>query len=280
MQKYLLNILPRLKAYGKQLDKMEEFADKTWVLADSDGKVITYRFKRNGVLRKSINGDIQDLHWELEGTDAIAIIDPLSKRGEMFRHGFILEGLLFVQKEGLSTTPIVFFNEAVVKDGSVNSYLLDTILQNGWLKKHKDSRGYFYDESDGPAFFTVGASVFDNELQPVMNDKIKLVDKIIHITNGRIKFIDYFVTYQSDKGKVKITSVSYRILDGTISIGDEIKVGEDYSFTGKVTLSNKTKLTIENGKVVSVNEVLSYLPILLSMIVTGVLIFVLVYFNK
>ncbi len=139
MHQYILNILPRLKAYGKRLDKKEEFVDKTWVLADNEGKVITYRFKRNGVLRKSINGNIQDLLWELEGTDAIAIIDPVSKRGEMFRHGFILEGLLFVQKEGLSTTPIVFFNEAVVKDGSVNSYLVDTILQNGWLKKHKEN---------------------------------------------------------------------------------------------------------------------------------------------
>lgn len=280
MQQYILNILPRFKAYGKQLNKIEEFADKTWVLADVNRNVITYRFKRNGVLRKSINGDIHDLEWELEGTDAIAIIDPVSKRGEMFRHGFILEGLLFVQKEGLSTTPIVFFNEAVVKDGNVNSYLLDTILQNGWLKKHKDSRGYFYDESEGPAFFTVGASVYDNQLQPVKNDKIKLVDKIIHITNGRIKYIDYFVTYQSDKGEVKITSVSYRLLDGAISIGDEIKVGEDYSFTGKVTLSNKTKLTIDNGKVVSVNEVLAYLPILLFMVLIVVLVFGMFYINK
>ena len=108
MEKYLLNLLPRLRAFGKRLNKIEEFADKTWVLRDLSGAVITYRFKRSGVLRKTINGDIQDLRWELEGTDAISITDPVSRRGEMFRHGFVLDGLLVVQKEGIQTTPFIF----------------------------------------------------------------------------------------------------------------------------------------------------------------------------
>lgn len=250
MDKYLLNLLPRLRAFGKKLNKIEEFVDKTWILFDASGDVITYRFKRDGVLRKTTNGNIKSLLWELEGTDAISITDSGTGRGEMFRHGFVLDGLLIVQKEGTRSIPFIFFNEAVVKDGDVNSYLFDTFVKNEKLKKDESVKGYYFKQPDPDSPLTVGADVFDGQLRVVEEDIIRLNDKTIYIRGGIIVSITYYKNFQTDKGEINVTSSSYMLMRGGISTGDKIKIGNVSDFTGKLKILNEdVVLLVKEGEV-------------------------------
>jgi len=247
MQKYIQNLIPRLRAFGKQLNKVEEFVDKTWVLEDNSG-IITYRFKRNGLLRKTINGDIKDSQWELEGTDAISIIDHVSKRGEMFRHGFVLDGLLIVQKEGTRSKPIIFYNESVVSDGDVESYLSKIFISKENLKKVNDSKGYYYKGEQYSGSITVGSEVFNKDFSPVIQDNISIDNKTICIENGKIKSIKYSHKLNSDKGFVYFSSISdLRILQQ----GDEVVVNSNSFFTGVLKLTSGKTIKVKDGIVTS-----------------------------
>lgn len=271
MERYLLNLLPRLRDFGKKLNKIEEFADKTWVLRDATGTIITYRFKRNGLLRKTINGDIQDLHWELEGTDAISIVDPVSRRGEMFRHGFVLDGLLIVQKEGLQTTPLIFYNEAVVRDGDVSSYLFDIFIKKEKLRKVDAAKGYYFKQNEADEPLNVGAAVYDNELRPIEKEEvISLTDRKIFIRNGRIQSIVYFKTKATDKGVITITSSNYALVNGTVSVNDEIQVGSNTSYNGRLKILGGAIIKVMNGKVVDVSYI--SLPVKIGLIAVLILL--------
>lgn len=268
MQKYLLNLIPRIKKYGKQLNKVEEFVDKSWIFYNESGDVVVYRFKRNNVLRKTVNGNIQDLFWELEGLDAISVIDPITKKGEMYRHGFVLDGLLIVQKEGIQSAPVIFFNEAVIPDGNVSSYLFDIFVRKENLQKGSDDRGYLYKRNyDNSSVYEVGSTVYDSELKIVENDVLRLADRIIYIQNGKIASITYFRQFESDKGLVKINSDSYGLIQGSFFVGDKIEIGNDLRYTGQVKLKSGTKLSIENGMIKNVSQVATPFVLIIILIV-------------
>lgn len=272
MQKYIQNLIPRLRAYGKQLNKIEEFVDKTWVLEDKSG-IFTYRFKRNGVLRKTINGDIQDLRWELEGTDAISIIDPVSHRGEMFRHGFVLDGLLIVQKEGTRSMPIIFYNEAVVTDGDVAEYLLNAFIRKENLQRVEDSKGYFYKRSSDTQDISVGSEVYSKDLSPIEYDIIKLRGKTIYIEQGKIKSIIYHVKIKADVGYVNVSSSNIQVRYGSISVGDNVSVNGNSYFSGKIRLESGGIVTVQEGLVLKVT--FSNKPLMaLGVLVILILVFV------
>lgn len=254
MDKYIANLLPRLRAYGKKLNKIEEFVDKTWVLEDVFGAVITYRFKHNGILRKTVNGDIHDLRWELEGTDAISVTDPVTRRGEMFRHGFVLDGLLVVQKEGVQTLPLIFYNEAVVSDGDIGGYLLSLIIKRENLTTANDERGYLYKKNDQNVNgIGVGSSVLDKDLSPVSFDVLHLKDKVITIRNGRIESITYFKTFRAKEGSVKVTSSNSNLSKYNISVNDRVEVNNSTTYTGVLNLEKDYTIKVKNGDVVKVN---------------------------
>jgi hypothetical protein len=254
MDKYISNLLPRLRAYGKKLNKIEEFVDKTWVLGDISGAVVTYRFKRNGILRKTVNGDIHDLRWELEGTDAISVTDPVTRRGEMFRHGFVLDGLLVVQKEGVQTLPLIFFNESVVSDGDIGGYLLSLIIKRENLTTANDDRGYLYKKNDQNVNgIGVGSSVLDKDLSPVSFDVLHLKDKVITIRNGRIESITYFKTFRTKEGFVRVSSFKSNLSALIINVNDRVEVNNNDSYSGLLRINSNLTLKVENGIVIRVN---------------------------
>jgi len=278
MQKYIQNLVPRLRAYGKQLNKTEEFVDKTWVLQDNSG-TFTYRFKRNGVLRKTIDGDIQDLRWELEGTDAISIVDPVSKRGEMFRHGFVLDGLLIVQKEGTRSLPIIFYNDSVVTDGDVSGYLLNALIKKENLKRVDDSKGYFYKREPNSDTITVGSEVFSKELTPVKHDIIKLKDKTLYIEDGRIKSIVYHASVKTDLGFVHVSSSINQVRYGIVSVGDKVTVSGNSYYSGKIKLETGSFATVQEGLVLKVSFTSAHKYLLLFAVAILAIICYLLYFN-
>jgi hypothetical protein len=254
MERYLLNLLPRLRNFGKKLNQTEAFVDKTWVLYDLQNNKITYRFKRNGLLRKTINGDIQDLIWELETNDAISIIDSLSRRGEMFKHGFVLDGLLIVQKDGFESIPLILYNESVVKDGNINKYLFEIFVLKENLKKVNSVKGYFLKHDNYNELISIGTEVYDNQLRLVENDVINLSDRIIIIKDGKISSITYFKTFTSVKGKMRVTSMNIALVNGGISLGDKVIYGDNNSFTGKLKMRQLgVVISIKNGQVIDVS---------------------------
>lgn len=57
------------------------------------------------------------------------------KRGDqglMFRHSFIIDGILVLQKEGKDSEPSLFYNENVIPDGDVKSYLIKGKITLRW----------------------------------------------------------------------------------------------------------------------------------------------------
>jgi hypothetical protein len=65
MKNAIKNLIPRLIQYSKQLDKVENFVDKSWLYLDSNGDNHEYIFMRDFRLIMSVNGTVVTGKWEL-----------------------------------------------------------------------------------------------------------------------------------------------------------------------------------------------------------------------
>jgi hypothetical protein len=281
MDKYILNLISRARAFGKKLNKIVEFMDRDWTLHDEFGNTHVFRFKSGGVLRKSLNGNFTDMKWELEGEDAIAIHEQGSSKGEIFRYCFFLDGVLVVQKEGTTTVPTIFYNPSVIVDGDIKSYLYSYILNKEKLNKIDDSKEYFFKNPHNLPL-NIGQAVFDNNLQPVSHATIKTSNKIILIENGLIKSITYYLIFDSNQGPIKIYSKYYDLLIGKIFKGDRVDADNDNIISGKIQLKGKSDatLTIDKNIIIKIShpdgfskeaQVLIYLLTLLSLVLAAVM---------
>ncbi|CAM3836261.1 hypothetical protein [Aquirufa aurantiipilula] len=250
---FLKNILPRLKKYGDSLDKIETLVDKSWRVVNENNEIIIYRFKRNGILRKSINGNFYDLTWELEGDNAIAIKDPDRKIGEIFKQGFLLDGVLVVQKENSLGTPIFFFNEDILNEDTFQQYLKDYIIKKESLSKIYTDNKIFYSDS-----INVGGKIFNEDLEPIDESlTITTGEKQINIFRGEITSINFSKIFHSNRGNIIITSNSYSIMMGGIKIGDEAKFeGQFGNIDGEfiINLEKILIIKIESGRIIDVKQ--------------------------
>ena len=133
MLDYIKNLLPRLKKYSKDLDKIENFVDREWVLIDDGGNNQTYEFMRDGRLVMTLvsnNGTNQHTQigsWDLLGSGRLLITRP---QGALtLNQGFLGDKLLILQESGTSNNPFCCYDPKKITETEINNYL-DGILHN------------------------------------------------------------------------------------------------------------------------------------------------------
>jgi hypothetical protein len=253
MNQFIANLIPRLRQYGQQLSKIESFVDKTWCLKDEHDRLRTYRFKRNNTLRVSIAGNFADMHWELEGLDALAISSHGGKSGEIYRHGFVFDGLLIVQKEGTGEMPKIFYDESKVPDGDVLGYIRRELISRMGLRNLNATSNLFVTNSgDVSGGIYVGQQVYDHNIQLVKNQTIKEGDKIIFVRNGLIEKIITIVNMVTDYGEIQVHTKF-----GEPGIGDFVYMHGTPLQSGRyIAKANSSSYNIDvaNGSITKVFE--------------------------
>jgi len=128
MKTYILDVIPRIKKYSKQLDDLKLLTEKNWVLIDTfnDLKSV-FIFRRNKELIISSNGFVEKGCWEFLSKDSLLIEVDNSKL--LFRHGFIDENILALKLDSNSEYAL-FVNE------NNNEYELNSLdAINSFLKR-------------------------------------------------------------------------------------------------------------------------------------------------
>jgi len=124
MEEYLRNILPRLKRYSNQLNKVEMFIEKPWIKYNENDR-IEYTFERNNSLVIAKNGNaLRNSSWELLSTAKLLI--KKEDGDELLEPVFIDNNIFILIKPNESIQ--LFINETVVKK-DIKNYL-ESILKN------------------------------------------------------------------------------------------------------------------------------------------------------
>ncbi len=275
MDKYIKNLLPRLKQYGQKLNKIESFVDKTWVLYNETNGFQTFRFKRGGRLIITTNGIIDECKWDYHAPDGLQI-NPSGKKGVMYRHAFFLESLFIMQVEGRSIEPVLFYNEAKIPDGDVFNYLKKIYISKNSLSSIGTQGKYYFEDTYGYGLKT-GVHVVDAQLEIVDSKKIKIDNKEITIENGKIVSIVYNSQLDSESGILKIKSNSIIDEYNMISVGAEVRYPSNYLASGVIKIyndSNVKKIHVKNGfitKVVFKNQpFLVVILVILMILILGI----------
>lgn len=276
MEKYLLSLLPRLKQYGKNLDRIEFFVDKTWV-GTSDGFLCTYRFLRNGKLLITVSGETTEWSWEILPPNSVYIKN--GTQGKMFRHAFVLDGVLMMQKEG-NDDYFIFYNESIVTDGDVKKYIENTIQQKLNLHKLNTGNGYYFTNPNNDGL-EIGSLLYDDEFSLVGDGTIPYKDCTIVVKDGKVVRFYKSTDYVTDKGVLKIVH-SVRL---GIEIGNAAYINEYEAPDGKYLVKGggMYSFNIKDGKVKdfsSKSERSAWSIIGIVVVSIVVVMFVLVIVNK
>lgn len=232
-----MNLLPRLKQFGKSLNKIEDFVDKTWTFIDENDLVNTYRFSRNKTVVVAKSGVTNIWSWEYFHPDGLHIYHGSS--GLMYRHAFVLDGILLLQKEDTNSDFFILYNESVVQNGDVVSYLKKIIASKLRLQKIPGAPNYYYSNNDGLGL-RVGKEVFDENLEPVYHCHIRNQSQHIIIENGKINILEYQHKTDTNIGRLNVKSK-----EENYSVGDIITTDDGNAFDGSFkTLSGSEQVTV------------------------------------
>ena len=235
MDKYIKNLLTRLKQYGQKLNKIESFVDKTWVLFEPGKSFQTFRFQRSGKLYVTISGLVEEHQWEYLPPDSL-YIKRGGPNGIMYRQAFFLDSLFVMQVEGTEFEPVLFYNEAEIPDGDVPTYIFNLYSLKYDLGVLNADKKYFYTKDEDYDRLDKGSKVFDENLMIITNQKIIFKDMEITITNELVSNIDYIHYINSEKGRIKLSSkfISY---DG-INKGARVCLENGERLEGKIKIVN------------------------------------------
>lgn len=236
MDKYIKNLLPRLKQYGQKLNKIESFVDKTWVLYSDSTNFQTFRFQRSGKLLITNTGLVEEHQWEYLPPDSL-YIKRENLNGIMYRQAFFLDSLFIMQVEGRELEPVLFYNEAEIPDRDVDSYIFKLYANKNNLGAIAADRKYFFSKDNYYTEIVIGSKIFDENLLPIANHTIYLKDKEITITNGLVSSIDYIHYINSELGLIKSTSAS-RTANGIIK-GAKVCLKDGGKLDGKIKIINQ-----------------------------------------
>jgi hypothetical protein len=251
MDKYLKNLLPRLKQYGQKLNKIESFVDKIWVLYDDMNGFQTFRFLRNGKLLITVSGMVEEHHWEYLAPDSLYIKRDRTN-GIMYRQAFFLDSLFIMQVEGAVFEPVLFYNEAEIPDGNVINYLKNIYISKNSLRKIGTQGKYYHHYENG---ITIGSQILNEDFEVVLSKKIAVDNKEITISNGKIESIIYTYKIGSDSGVLNVKSrTSINDLNG-ITVGAEVRYGNNNLASGIFKIDNNNgvkRIHVDKGIVIKV----------------------------
>jgi hypothetical protein len=237
MQQYILSLLPRLKQFGRKLDRIESIVDKTWVLTAEDG-FCSYRFLRQNKLLITNNGSTTEWKWEYLQPNSLYISN--GSTGYMYNHAFVLEGLLIMQKEGSNAQPAMFYNSEIIPEGDIVGYLKGIMIQKLSLKQFETNSKYYYSDPSNHGV-QIGTTILDKDFNPVDSATIKKHKFLLIVRDGKIveSYIeeilkssigDLIITYPASRYAIEVGDVvrlkSGEIKDGIYELIDNLEYSQ------------------------------------------------------
>ena len=128
MNKYLTNLIQRLKEFSANLDKIEFFVDVPWVIVDENLNQQKYIFKRNGDLIMSLNGQVNIGKWELLSAARSILIDRIQDK-ILLNQNFIDPAVMILKKDGFNDENLILANQILIPDLNVTEYLKQLYYQ-------------------------------------------------------------------------------------------------------------------------------------------------------
>lgn len=127
MIEYIKQVLPRIQNASKNLDHMEVFVEKPWVmLKDGSEEHLEYEFYRDGRLLVSNGGEVTWGTWELTPSSQKLIL-TYGGKSLLIRHAFIDDALMIIKLSGNPNPSMVFVNSQKIPDLNYQLYLEEMI---------------------------------------------------------------------------------------------------------------------------------------------------------
>ncbi|RAI86809.1 hypothetical protein [Algoriphagus yeomjeoni] len=127
MKNFLLNILPRVKTYSKELDIMEDIIDKPWVWITDNIAKEKLIFRRGGSLLMVQDGNVKEGKWELISSMKSILIDRTQDK-ILMNYAFFDKSVILLRKDGSENDIFAFVNEIEIPNLDYTSYLNDLLI--------------------------------------------------------------------------------------------------------------------------------------------------------
>lgn len=257
MQEYLKNIVKRIQGYSKELDAIEVFVDKKWMLIDESGRQHQYTFMRDKRLLMSLNGITKTGTWDLLPTKQL-LINRITD--EILLDKFFIEKALLVMKlTGSDDEPFVLINKDEIPDLDVPKYL-ERFEEEKRITKNSMPVRYYLNSSgqlSGDNFYEGLVMQLENGV--LFNGTYRTTrlytSQFVEVRNNVIKRVYYLVQYKYDNTNIAIEQVE----PYAPQVGDKVVFDSSMSFPAslvfKVVSSDKDVFTLTCTKEGIIKEV-------------------------
>lgn len=270
MKEYLSSLIPKIRNYSLEIDKLSKLYDQPWVLVNELDNFIKLIFQAQGKLIVSKNGVVSDGAWELVSV-ANAILLDINNEKRLYNHQFIDSGLMILKLDGLSNDYFILANQNIIPNLNVEQYLIAKYSNAqgksvGEMKSNHISKSR---EKDIPASpYQLEHKLTDDRMFKIVNHlgysgrtEVRIDEKIP--SDGLFRLTDKAILYEVKDGKLVMEYFigSFRQEDGTIIeiAGNRLTgIGKgSFVFKNGVPAPNGTyqkgwlsKIKVENGVIV------------------------------
>jgi hypothetical protein len=263
MVEYLSNLLPRLRSYSSQLDRVEVFVEKPWIFIDHNQQQHEYLFMRDQRLIMSLSGKVTIGRWELLPNNKL-LIDRVTDQ-VMLQNMFIDDALMILQKSGSEDVPFTLLNERRIPDLDALHYLSTLEERNTVQAIPNDNSVRLTDTGMILAqWINVGDSIepFDRGVTSGIFPVSGNDEKYAVVENNIIKAIYFVEAFTFNKQAVRIRQ-RYK---GQITQGDRLENPASIPRTVPVEIISEQQgsFTVTfgvDGKVLNVKEENNYVAI-------------------
>jgi hypothetical protein len=222
MQEYLKNIVKRIQGYSKELDAIEVFVDKKWMLIDESGRRHQYTFMRDKRLLMSLNGITKTGSWELLPTKQL-LINRVSD--EILLDKFFIQNALLIMKlSGTDDEPFVLINKDEIPDLNVGAYL-ECYESERKASIDDGQDGYYLNPSgqlSGDSFYK--GLVIQLKSGELLNGIYKTTrsfySQFVELKNNVITRVYFLINYKYNGTDISIEQVE----PYTPQVGDKVKL--------------------------------------------------------
>ncbi|HUH73535.1 MAG TPA: hypothetical protein VLZ75_03915 [Chitinophagales bacterium] len=253
MIEYINNIIPRLKQFSQDLDKMEVFMDVPWVMIDENLNQQKYIFKRNGDFIMSLNGQVTIGRWEYLSKAKSLLIDRIQDK-ILLNQNFIDPAVMILKKDGIQNENFILANEMIIPNLNVNEYLKKLYYEKYNIKVKKIITGEFLEIYYNNSY---ALNHHDNKVlkNKVSIDGTTVSDGILELYNSDVRYIikNSIITgelikesFKTNKGEIVIEHRRYEKPDK----GDVVFMNNQPAPDGKYRLSFLKSITVVNSQIV------------------------------
>lgn len=253
MIEYINNIIPRLKQFSHDLDKMEVFIDVPWVMIDECLNQQKYIFKRNGDFIMSLNGQVNIGKWKYLSKAKSLLIDRIDDK-ILLNQNFIDPGVMILKKDGTQNEHFVLANEMTIPNLDVTGYLKKIYYEKYNIKVKKINTGEFLE------IHYYNSYILNRHAYKVLNNKVSIDGKTV--SDGILELFNSDVRYVIKNSKIKeeLIKDTFKTKKGVIviehkkkykpSVDDLVFMNNQPAPDGKYRLSFLKSITVANGRIV------------------------------